>query len=530
MTTESQAATSLPDWWNTISFNGKENYYLRESGELVLKQTPFSGERVIANFTTDNADIALKALLDKFPEVEARIKELQAEWDAIDDKTKLVGKVERMKEYMKHANAVGDIHTLIQPLLTMVKAIEMMEEENYQVKLKLVQEAETLADSDTWKETTQKLRDLGDQWKHTGHVDKTRNDELWNRLEAAKNKFFDRKRQNQEDVEKDLLQNLDLKMELVDKAESLAASEDWRNTTEIFRQLMEDWKKIGRTLHDKNEELWNRFINAKNNFYDRKKVHFESIQQEQEANVILKEQLIEKAEAMKDSHEWNVTSQAYAELMEQWKSIGKVPIEKSEELWGRFNGAKEQFFQAKRQHFESVKVSLEDNYAQKMALLKRAEVLQHSRQWREATEEMNELLAEWKKIGPVAREHSNAIWEQFIGARKKFFARKDEDREKRQQHVEKQRSGRLQQMHGFVLKLEDELKEEQEKLDDFRNGIQNITPGHKEAELRAHLEKLIAQTEHKVKHKEEKLEEVRKQLSEYDEKQSAKGSEKPKAE
>ncbi len=524
MTTDSQTTSSLPDWWDTVSFNGKENFYLRENGELVLRQTHFWEERVITTLNPESAEMTLKALIEKFPEVEAKMKELETEWSAAEDKQKMIGKVERMKEYLRHTSAAGDFRAFVQPLQEMEATIKAMEEENYATRLKLVQEAEALADSEAWKETAQKLKDIGDQWKQAGHVDKTRSDELWNRLEAAKNKFFERKRQNQEDVEKELLQNLDLKLELVEKAENLAASEEWKNTTEVFRQLMDEWKKIGRTMHDKNEELWNRFINSKNTFYDRKKVHFETIQQEQEENMRLKEQLIEKAEELKDSQEWNATSHAYAALMDEWKSIGKVPIEKSEELWNRFNVAKEHFFQAKRQHFEGVKVSLEDNYAQKMALLKRAEVLQHSRQWREATEEINELMTEWKKIGPVPREHSNEIWEQFISARKKFFARKDEDRERRMQHAEKQKSSRLQQMHNFLSKLEDELKEEQEKLEDFSNGLNNITPGLKEEELRAHLQKLIAQAEHKIKHKEEKLRDVAKQLEELEQKFSGKNS------
>jgi hypothetical protein len=404
----------------------------------------------------------------------------------------------------------------MKPLTIMSGNIDTLSEENFQARLKLVETAEAAIDSDSWKETTQKLKDLTDQWKAIGHTDKHKSDELWNRLEEARNKFFERKRQNQENIEKDMLQNLDLKMELVEKAEALADSEDWKNTTEVFRNLMDEWKKLGRTIPEKNEELWNKFINAKNNFYDRKKVHFESIQQEQEVNQQQKEALIEKAEAIKESREWNVTSQAYADLMEQWKAIGRVPVEKSEELWARFNAAREHFFQAKRQHFETVKVSLDDNYAQKMALLKRAEVLQHSRQWREATAEMNELMTEWKKIGPVAREVSNTIWEQFITARKKFFEHKDEDREKRLQNAERQRNSRVSQMYDFMHKLEEELKEEQDRLDDFNNGINNITPGHKEVQLREHLQKLIAQTENKIKHKEEKLQDVRKQVADFE--------------
>lgn len=79
-------------------------------------------------------------------------------------------------------------------------------------------------------------------------------------------------------------------------------------------------------------------------------------------------------------------------------------------------------------------------------------------------------------------------------------------------------------MRNFLSKLEDELKEEQEKLEDFSNGLNNITPGLKEEELRAHLQKLIAQAEHKIKHKEEKLRDVAKQLEELEQKFSGKNS------
>ena len=138
---------------------------------------------------------------------------------------------------------------------------------------------------------------------------------MWNRIEAAKNKFYDRKRQNHEDVNKELLQNLDLKMEMVEKAEKLAASDSWKETTEAFHNLMEEWKKTGRTIHDKNEELWHRFITAKNTFFEKKKAHFDVIQTEQEANLQAKSALVEKAEALKDSTEWNVTAQAFTCLL-----------------------------------------------------------------------------------------------------------------------------------------------------------------------------------------------------------------------
>lgn len=521
MTQDANATSQLQSWWENVVFPGKAFFQLKETGELVLKATDAHPERTITTLTADNADAATKALIEKFPEVEGKVKELQAEWEAADDKLKLMGKLTRTREYLMHSHAIGDFHSLILSLDEHEKVIARIIEENHAAKLTLVQQAETLVDKDNWKETTQSLRDLAEQWKHIGFVDKQRNDELWNRLEAARNKFFERKRQHQEGQEKDMLQNLDLKMELVEKAENNAASEEWKETTELFKQLMDQWKSIGRTLPEKNEELWNRFIAAKNAFYDRKKQHFESIQQEQESNYVVKLALVEKAEALKESTDWTGTSQAYADLMEEWKNAGRVPVDKADELWNRLNAAKEHFFQGKRHHFEAFRVSLEDNYAQKMSLLKRAESLKNSTHWRESTEELNELMTEWKKIGPVPREHSDRIWEEFIAARTFFFNRKDADRERRKSQAEKQLVNRTQQTRNFLVKLEEELKEEQSKLDDFKEGLNNITTGPKEEELRQHLQKLIAQSEHKVKHKLEKMEEVKTQLNDLESKGSS---------
>lgn len=513
--------STLQTWWNEISFPSKNQYELNESGELILKSNPLYKERIMATLTADNADIVLKALTDKFPEVEAKLTELQAEWDSNEDKLKLVGKLERVKEYLSHTNTVGDFEALHNKVAGMMKIIHQLTEENYQAKLKLVQQAEALGESENMKETSQAFRDLIEQWKQSGYTDKHRNDELWNRLEAARTKFFDRKRATQEDLTKELLQNLDMKMELVEKAEALANSENWKQTTEVFKQLMEEWKKTGRTIPEKNEALWNKFISAKNNFYDRKKVHFDSIQVEQEANYIAKAAIVEKAEELKDNTNWAATAQAYTELMDQWKKIGRVPTEKGDDLWNAFIAAKEHFFQAKKQHFESFKVSLEDNYAQKMALLKRAETIKTSNQWRESTDEMIEMMAEWKKIGPVPREHSNIIWEQFLAARKEFFDRKDAYREFRKEKEEKQKISRLSQAEQFLHQMEEELKEEEEKLEDFKDGIQNITPGRKAEELREHLEKLIKQTEHKIAHKKEKIADLQKQRKEAGQKEES---------
>ncbi|HYD20749.1 MAG TPA: DUF349 domain-containing protein, partial [Flavipsychrobacter sp.] len=253
MTQDSNQPTTLPAWWEQLSFEHKPLFSLNENGELLLKEYREYKQRPVGSLNADNADMLFQLLADKFPEVEAKVTELVIEWNAEPDKLKLVGKVERVKEYLHHANAVGDFHTIYKIVENLDKEILKLTEENYTKKLALVQKAEELSVSETWKETTETFRTVAEDWKQIGHLDKKRNDELWARLEAAKDKFFERKRGHQEDVNKEMLQNLDLKMEIVDKAEKLAASDDWKKATDEFKELMEQWKGIGRTMHDKNE-------------------------------------------------------------------------------------------------------------------------------------------------------------------------------------------------------------------------------------------------------------------------------------
>jgi hypothetical protein len=492
-------------WWDQQSFPGKEQFKLEENGTLTLLQNINIKERVAATFSIENADFILKNLQEKFAAFEAKVAELEVEWIATEDKFKLADKVAAAKDSLNKASAIGDFARLALLIHDWEHTLYRLSEENYAAKLKITEQAEALAESDLWKETSQVFRDIAEKWRHSGYVDKSRNDRLWNRIEAARKTFLERKRRHQEEEEKDLLVNLDLKLDLVEQAESMAHSTEWKKTTEDYKRLTEEWKTIGHTLNKKNEELWQRFLAAKNIFFENKRQHYQQVQQEQDANYVLKTAIVEKAEALKDSEEWNVATRTYAALMDEWKKTGRVAPPRGDELWKRFTEAQEHFFEAKRRHTEEIRTEHENNYNLKKALLDRALELQYSNHWGEASAEMNELMEEWKKIGHVSREYSDKIWEEFNAARKNFFSRKDANREQRRQYAEDQKAARIAQAKGMVTKLQHDIKEEEEKIADFKNAIENITPGKKAAELKAHLEKLIEEGAHNIKRWQDKL-------------------------
>ncbi|MCD6013507.1 MAG: hypothetical protein K0Q79_3369 [Flavipsychrobacter sp.] len=504
--------TELAGWWNEQSFPGKELFYLNASGEIVLLANNNIKERVIASVTDDNKDTVVKDLTGKFEAVVSKVRELETEWQATDDKTKLAEKIAQLKEYLYTVDALGDFSQPFLLVLGWEHIIHNLTQEIYAAKLKLAELAESLADSDQWKDTAMAFRDIADKWKQTGHIDRNRNDKLWNRIEAARKKFLDRKQVHYEEEEKDMLANMDLKIELVEQAESMAASEEWKKTADAFTRLTEEWKKIGPTHHKKNEELWQRFITAKGAFFDRKREHGSRIQQEHEANYAVKLALVEKAEELKESRNWNATAQAYATLMEDWKKTGRTFQEKGDELWNRFIEAKNHFFEAKKTHFKEIKDNLEDNYQRKKELYERAEQIKNSTRWRETADEMVELMEEWKKIGPVPRSYGDQMWEDFNAARKHFFARKDANRQERKQQFEEEKVYRAAKAKGRVGELELEIKEEEEKIADFKNGLENITPGKKAKELSAHLQQLIIEGGEKIKQLQRQLEQAKNDL------------------
>lgn len=513
--TQTTSPDALQQWWTETDFTGKQYTTLLNDGSLQLCATVVAPARTLATLTAEKADATVQALLSKYSEVKVRVEDLQTEWGAAEDKMKLAGKVSRVYDYILNAPAIGDFEPLQAAVLAMVKVVQDAFEENEKVRQALVERAEALKDSTEWRETTAAFKTINEEWRQAGPTEKTNQDAMWARIEKARDVFYENKRAAHEEQEKDMLQNLDLKLEIVDKAEKLAATDSWKKSTEVFKTLMDEWKAIGRTMPEKNEALWQRFMAAKSVFFERKRQHYEGIKQEQEGNLGGKIALVEQAEALADSTDWNKTTNAYAAIMEDWKKSGRVPAEKADELWDRLQAAKDKFYGARRAHFEEVKVDQDDNFAQKQALVNRIEKIKNSSDWRETTIEMNELMDEWKLIGHVSRKHGDELWETFIAARRHFFDRKDADRDKRKGQMEKGKLDRLHQTRQFHQTLVSELQEDIINIKDFEESLERLPEegGHKkDAEIRAHLTRLIADTQKNLNKKEQKIAEVAEQL------------------
>ena len=292
---------------------------------------------------------------------------------------------------------------------------------------KLLEENETTPKN--LKELNDSFKELQEKWKNVGPVPQSESNNLWQNYHFYVEKFFDILRINRELKDLDLKKNLEQKIKLCEQAESLLLQDSVKQSFKELQDLHEKWKEIGPVPEDKKEELWERFKNASDQINQRRREHYEQIYAEQQNNYNAKVVLCEKAEEFTaqpatTAKEFNAISDQLTELLKVWKTLGAAPPKVNEEIWNRFKGTLDKFFEKKKEFFGKIKDEQQTNYNMKVNLAIRAEAIAKRTDWRAATDEILQLQKEWKEIGATSRKHSEAIWKRFRTACDQFFEAK----------------------------------------------------------------------------------------------------------
>ena len=279
------------------------------------------------------------------------------------------------------------------------------------------------------KELNDSFKELQEKWKNVGPVPQSESNNLWQNYHFYVEKFFDILRINRELKDLDLKKNLEQKIKLCEQAESLLLQDSVKQSFKELQDLHEKWKEIGPVPEDKKEELWERFKNASDQINQRRREHYEQIYAEQQNNYNAKVVLCEKAEEFTaqpatTAKEFNAISDQLTELLKVWKTLGAAPPKVNEEIWNRFKGTLDKFFEKKKEFFGKIKDEQQTNYNMKVNLAIRAEAIAKRTDWRAATDEILQLQKEWKEIGATSRKHSEAIWKRFRTACDQFFEAK----------------------------------------------------------------------------------------------------------
>ncbi len=215
---------------------------------------------------------------------------------------------------------------------------------NVTVQEELCARAEALLSEPDAEKTARELRELDARWKQARQAPKEKAEALWTRFKGARDQLKSRSEAYFAKQAEDLAQNLLRKEALCERAEACAESSDWLKTADELRKLQAEWKAIGPVPRAASQPVWERFRKPCDLFFTRWQEHRGQRNQEWAENLRRKEELCEKAEALRESTDWEATSSELKRLQSEWRTIGAVKKSRSDAVWQRFRAACDAFF------------------------------------------------------------------------------------------------------------------------------------------------------------------------------------------
>ena len=215
---------------------------------------------------------------------------------------------------------------------------------------------------------------------------------------------------------------LAVKQRLAGRAESLAGSTEWKSAGDEFRRLMSEWKAAGSAGREDDDALWKRFSAARDRFSEARKRYFDEVDRKRAAAKGVKERLVARAESLSRSTEWKSAGDEFRRLMSEWKAAGSAGRDQDDALWKRFSAARDRFSEARKRYFDEADRKRSAAKAVKERIVKKAESLAGSTEWKSTGDEFRRLMSEWKAAGSAGREQDDVLWKRFSAARDRFSA------------------------------------------------------------------------------------------------------------
>ena len=334
---------------------------------------------------------------------------------------------------------------------------------NLEIKTKLCEAAEKLADEDDVISAFHQLQELHQEYRESGPVAKELREGIWARFKAASTVINKKHQQHFEDIRAKEEDNLNKKTELCEKVEAIAKEEnktsaDWENHTKQIIEIQTEWKTIGFAPQKMNVKIFERFRAACDDFFGRKSAYFTQMKKEFTENAEKKKALVEKAQALKDSTEWKATSDKLIALQKEWKTIGMVPKKYGDQLWNDFLAACNHFFEARNAANAGARNEEHANLDKKKAVVEKLKALLEN-PVDDTQAEVRKLTEEYNSIGHVPYKEKDKIFNEYHEVLDKIFK-------------ELNISTARRRLNNFKINLKNVAKRGEDALDNERTRLQ----------------------------------------------------------
>lgn len=310
------------------------------------------------------------------------------------------------------------------------KAFQEQEAEkqaNLRRKLEIIEKIKAMATSpEEANKNYNEFKELQKEFKEIKSVPPEKANEVWRNYQLYVEQFYDLLNLNREAREYDFKKNLEAKTKLCEEAEALDKVPDVVSAFHQLQELHAQYREIGPVAKDLREQIWARFKAASTVINRKHQQHFEELRAKEEENLAKKTELCEKVEALakeenKGIGDWEKHSKAIIALQQEWKTIGFAPQKMNVKIFERFRAACDDFFSRKSEFFKQLKQQFAVNAEKKRELIKKAQELTDSTDWKTTGDKFVALQKEWKTVGAVPKKLGDQLWNEFLTACNHFF-------------------------------------------------------------------------------------------------------------
>ena len=391
---------------------------------------------------------------------------------------------------------------------------------NLEMKTKLCEAAEKLADEEDVISAFHQLQELHQQYREIGPVAKELREEVWARFKAASTVINKRHQQHFEDLRAKEEENLARKTALCEKVEELGKAEnkgaaDWEKRSKEIIDIQNEWKTIGFAPQKMNVKIFERFRAACDDFFGRKAEYFKALKVTFSENIEKKKALVEKAQALADSTDWKVTSDKLIALQKEWKTVGMVPKKLGDQLWQEFLGACNKFFEARNAAGAGQRNEEHANLEKKKGIIEQLKALAENAA--DATKEkVQALTEEYNKVGHVPYKEKDKLYEAYHEVLDRIYKELNISTKRRRlndfkaniKNVAKRGEEALDNERGRLARRFEQLKQE---IQTYENNLGFLNASSKKGNS------LIDEMNRKVQHLRDDLELVRQKIKAIDE-------------
>ncbi|WP_051426054.1 DUF349 domain-containing protein [Jiangella gansuensis] len=333
-----------------------------DTGEVFVRTA--SGERSIGSWQVGKPEEALAFFTRKYDDLVVQVDLLEQRLEsgaaAPDDTAQGVS---RVREQLADAHAIGDLDALASRLDAIEARIAERRAERRAARAKAQEEArgrkeqiadqaEAIAESNDWRGGADTLRGLLEEWKSLPRLDRSTDDELWRRFSSARTHYTRRRKAHFAELAERRDEARVIKERILVEAEELSTSTDWGATSRRYRELMAQWKAAGPAPRGVEDSLWKRFRAAQDTFFGARSENQARRDDEQQANLKVKESILVEAEALLPVTDWKAARQALRALQDRWEEAGHVPRDAMRSVEGRMRRVEDAIREAEQAEWQ----------------------------------------------------------------------------------------------------------------------------------------------------------------------------------